>query len=382
MVHYLAFTKLAHWDGAMRTLTSQTLSVLCVFNPKLIIEEVLTPLVNEKCFSKILATRHGALLGVAEILVGLSGNSVENREQILTELYKTMSKKQTKLITESDNQAQFKEMYLQVATKNHLQEAMQSNAELFAKISGIVKELEQQKLLKGRGGELIRFGVCRLIQAMAWAKMPLADDILNEYTAFLMENMRHPNDEITVAACKSFQMFCHAYFEGSEEKDLSGHPLVLAIKGMYGPSQTDQSPATTKGYNQAFGMLSPSILKELCPELTQVVLSNCVARGQPADNVEARKEAVKSLVSIVYSLGIEQIDAGMRVQILDTIYTCLNDYFADNRGDVGSIVRAEAMQQLLRFINIVLASEDASVKESLGANTVEFFTRATEAYLG
>lgn len=95
-------------------------------------------------------------------------------------------------------------MYLKVATKNHLTEAVEASAELFNKICGIVKELEQQKLLKGKGGELIRFGVCRLIQAMAWAKMPLDEGLLSDYTDFLMENMRHPNDEITIAACKSF----------------------------------------------------------------------------------------------------------------------------------------------------------------------------------
>ena len=49
---------------------------------------------------------------------------------------------------------------------------------------------------------------------MAWANMPLDGDLRSEYTAFLVENMRHPNDEISVAACRSFELFCHAYFEG------------------------------------------------------------------------------------------------------------------------------------------------------------------------
>lgn len=52
-------------------------------------------------------------------------------------------------------------------------------------------------------------------------------------------------------------------------------------------------------------MLSPTISKALCPELIHVVMSNCVARGHPSDNVEARKEAIRSLVSIVCSVGIE-----------------------------------------------------------------------------
>ena len=103
--------------------------------------------------------------------------------------------------------------------------------------------------------------------------------------------MRHPNDEISVAACRSFELFCHAYFEGEQAEGVSTEPLVKSVREMFTPSRTDQSGATTKGYNAAFGMLSASILKQLCPELIEVVMSNCVARGRPSDNVEARKEA-------------------------------------------------------------------------------------------
>jgi hypothetical protein len=59
----------------MRKISSQALSVICVFQPAFTVEKILIPLV-EKCFSKALHIRHGAILGVAELLIGLSGNSV------------------------------------------------------------------------------------------------------------------------------------------------------------------------------------------------------------------------------------------------------------------------------------------------------------------
>lgn len=87
----------------MRIIASQSLSVLCVFNPKLIIDEVLIPLI-EKCFSKALQIRHGAILGVGELLVGLSGNSSINRKEVLERAFKTLSVKERKIIQQSDYQ--------------------------------------------------------------------------------------------------------------------------------------------------------------------------------------------------------------------------------------------------------------------------------------
>jgi hypothetical protein len=38
--------------------------------------------------------RHGAILGVGEILIGLSGNSVINRNEVLEKVFKTLSLKE------------------------------------------------------------------------------------------------------------------------------------------------------------------------------------------------------------------------------------------------------------------------------------------------
>jgi hypothetical protein len=62
----------------------------------------LIPLV-EKCFSKALHIRHGAILGVAEILIGLSGNSVQNRNMLIDEAFKTLGKKERNIIKDSEN---------------------------------------------------------------------------------------------------------------------------------------------------------------------------------------------------------------------------------------------------------------------------------------
>lgn len=73
------------------------MSVLSVFNPELIINEVMMPLI-EKCFSKAVYIRHGAILGVSEILIGLSGNSFVNKKEVLEKAFKSLTLKERKLI--------------------------------------------------------------------------------------------------------------------------------------------------------------------------------------------------------------------------------------------------------------------------------------------
>ena len=62
----------------MRELSAQSLSVLSVFNPELTVQKVLSRLLN-LAFDKALHIRYGAILGISELIIGLSGNSVIHR---------------------------------------------------------------------------------------------------------------------------------------------------------------------------------------------------------------------------------------------------------------------------------------------------------------
>ena len=83
----------------MRELASQAISVASVFDPNLVVDKVLMPL-TEKVFDKALHIRHGAVLGVSEVIIGLSGNSIINRRQALEKAFKTLSMAEQKIIKE------------------------------------------------------------------------------------------------------------------------------------------------------------------------------------------------------------------------------------------------------------------------------------------
>ena len=78
--------------------------------------------------------------------------------------------------------------------------------------------------------------------------------------------------------------------------------------------------------------------------------SNCIAKGRESDDAETRKQAVKSMVSVVMTLGVERVPAELLNLVIDTLFNTLDDYQLDRRGDVGSWVREETMTALTNLV--------------------------------
>ena len=82
----------------------------------------------------------------------------------------------------------------------------------------------------------------------------------------------------------------------------------------------------------------------------QTLATNCIAKGKESDDAETRKQAVKSLVAVVNTLGFESISPELLKLAIETLFSALKDYQLDRRGDVGSWVREETMLAMTSFI--------------------------------
>lgn len=370
-----------HWDVQIRQLAAQSLSVLSVFNPDYIVEKILTPLLKS-CFSKALHVRHGAILGVSEIIIGLSGNSVIHRQQVLEKAFKTLSLKERNLIKEeTENQKKFKVFYDEISTKNCLQTNLPEGSSQLSSIKTLVDEIEKQRLYRGKGGEIMRAGVCHFIHSLSQAQIQLEGADLSQLFQTLKENFRHPNFEIQQESTKAFKSFCLAYFNNSSEEQLPEDRKFITseVQKLYTCSMKDDNIAVTRGYNMAFGVLSPQLLQLLNVELIETLLKNCIAKGRESDDAETRREATKSLINVVKTLGIKNIDSDQLVDILETMYEALNDYALDRRGDVGSWVREQTMRSLLQFVETLLdenaTADNLHAIQKLGADKAPFYER-------
>ena len=116
----------------------------------------------------MLIVRHGAIIGVSEIIIGLSGNSVIHRKQVLEKAFKTLSLKERNLIKEeTDNQKKFTAFYDEISSKNTLDESLPKDSEIRTKVKTLLAEIEKARLYRGKGGEIMRQGVCHLIHSLS-----------------------------------------------------------------------------------------------------------------------------------------------------------------------------------------------------------------------
>ena len=104
----------------------------------------------------------------------------------------------------------------------------------------------------------------------------------------------------------------------------------------------------------ALGVLSGQLLIEMSDELIRTLASNCIAKGRESDDAETRKQAVKSMVSVVLTLGVDRVSAELLQLVMDTLFNALNDYQLDRRGDVGSWVREETMTAMTSLVQMIV----------------------------
>lgn len=107
----------------------------------------------------------------------------------------TLSQKEKKLIKDSDNQDQFRKMFDQLSAKDFIAEGqvLPLDSDKMDKLRGIIDKIEKERLYKGKGGEIMRGGVCHLIYAFARAKIPISEELNIQYFKTMLDNFKHPN---------------------------------------------------------------------------------------------------------------------------------------------------------------------------------------------
>ncbi len=79
-------------------------------------------------------------------------------------------------------------------------------------VSTLVHQIEQQKLYKGKGGEIVRGAVCHLINCLCQAEIKFTEQQMIELFGTLKENLKHPNIDIQQEATNAIQAFFSSYF--------------------------------------------------------------------------------------------------------------------------------------------------------------------------
>jgi hypothetical protein len=149
---------------------------------------------------------------------------------------------------------------------------------------------------------------------------------------------------------------CTAAFNEPEAELVQRLPKALLKKLL------DDIPTFRRGAALGLGALPRVLLlaTPLSSVLSALVTATVPERVVSRRDAETRRNAVDALVSVCETVGLaahgaEGLDEAQCVAVFRALVRASEDYATDNRGDVGSWVRRQAVDSLLRFVEMVLA---------------------------
>ncbi|KAM7536516.1 hypothetical protein Aperf_G00000083754 [Anoplocephala perfoliata] len=313
IVEHLAFSRLGHWDEAIRDLAARTLNILSPLAVDQMKTSILPQLIKHVSGND-LYMRQGSILGIAELI------------QALSEL-------------------------------NSLPDTVVND------VIEIVPKLEERKLFNGVTGELMRRACCRLIE-VATSKLPLHEhSIIEKWRCFLDECLNHKEMNVRDPAIPAYAALissCTFSENGNLRRDYRDRLLGHLLESLNARTEGSQI-----GY---LGVLarSPGFLFIEDVESSLRAISAC-CRPNKLTLLwgNARQQALATLIEVVRHIGVTEgkVTDGQLRSIYPVLLGSLADYTTDSRGDIGSIVREAGMKALLDFTSNLVTNGRSDVIE-------------------
>ena len=344
--------RLRHWDPQVRSLAAASLSALAMMSPIWAIREALPHLLPLVTATGDVFARHGALLGIAEIVIAVAA----------------------------------------AAPTTHLETS------LLDEIRNTVVRAEKARAYTGRGGELVRGAACRLIEAQCLAGHMLPRKAALRLLTTVEDCLRHPNEAIQSAAVSALRALA-ATPELLDGRDIANTDRLS--RGFASRLRSEDNPGVRRGLALALGALprslyvaTPDVLDDVIDALVGAIRLERVLTRRDA---ETRRNAAIALGNLVATVGIgarehlviadgrdassssqfattphlaaaDGVDGGpdsfdlmpgltasQFAKIATALLCATHDYATDNRGDVGSWVRRAALASLERVLSEVAA---------------------------
>ena len=320
--------KLFHWDKEIRCLVSLSLRGLTKLDPLYFVETVL-PFLVKYATHENLFVRHGAVIGVAEIVLALGDES--NGVRLV-------------------------------------------DGGLLSSIAELVFSIEKARLYRGRGGEIMRSGVSRLIECMAISCVPMSVKQQVGLLDSLDANLKNPKEEIQEAAAKALSAVTRSYFPVGKQGP-SERLQERLVEKYINAVQNEDNPAATRGYSLALGQLPSKLLAPNIDTLDSVIDCLCYASSPRTTiggqgDAETRKYSIESLIRLCETVGLGHspdqnevypavaLNSKQVKKIFRFLLDAAEDYNTDRRGDVGSWSRIAALIALEKLMYLAIKASD------------------------
>jgi hypothetical protein len=369
MLAHILDVKIEHWEESTRCLAVETLGALGETDVEWT-STVALPKLLRMSVDMDLPKRHGATLGVAQLL--LSKSVIE---------------------------------YLRNENAN--------NIDTLRNAWNLVSEIEAKRLYRGKGGEIMRGAVCNVIESLGRvATLPSSSTSPSEFfkpgkqlivqlcESATSESLRHPKKEIREAAAKALVSIASSSalrVDGNEsivEATLAEQYLVTDRLRIVQQTMDESSSFSRRGSAYALGIVPDVFINS---SNWRAILTSLLEATVPEDNpemrdAETRVDAVIASQNILCKINAkysassacgEKDDVISISDLKDAADMCLEaflkgveDYSVDKRGDVGSWVREASMRafsEVLRCFQTISKCSD----DSDGVVVDEYETKCT-----
>ena len=384
IVDYLYSNRLIHVEPQIRDISATALSLLVPFQPKYFVDEIIPKLIKNAT-SPSLRIRHGSLVGIGYILLGLYGKwdlyhkSRINRNQMLNNL----SNKDRKILADSDYRKQFDKYYDSIKYINNIK-LLLDKKELTREILDLVKKIDELKLYRGKGSEIMRNGVNDFIKLFSEVKLPINEDDFLYFHDILIDNIRQSKNDIQEGACESLKIFNLSYGNDFGKTEKVMNKLESIFLNMINDSVNNDNIHVTKGYTSAIVTFNHELLLKHYDLLIDSLIKNTKIKynqkNEPTKNNDftTRKCAIDSLtyISIKY-LNEKEKDLDKEIE---AILNGFNDYEIDPKiGDVGSNIRMSSVTGILKILyNLYSNKKDEIFDKYLLRSLNEVFRQLAE----
>ncbi|KAF8917124.1 ARM repeat-containing protein [Mucidula mucida] len=307
LVDHLTDVPLRHWDPAMRSLTAQSIRLICLEDM-----EILPPQVFSKANRLLESTDntdiHGGLLALTELSIAFreTARSPEIREKDMRNIFKSLS-------------------------------------------------AIPYSVLVGPRNEIITAAACEFIaQTVTLSEIELHDrSSVPKWRQVLDHGLKHRSIPVQEAAANGI---------GAISKLVDCSSVVRRLIR----ELTSGSSASQQSLGRVLGSVAYDKFPACLPESIECLL-NCVKPSTTGinANLEARHNCYKAIPKIVENVAphlTQHLTPGVFNSLLDALITGLDDYTVDERGDVGSWIRITCIGGLTTITEI-LVSRSESIDE-------------------
>ena len=231
-------------------------------------------------------------------------------------------------------------------------------------IESIAFVLNEKKLLRGMGGELMRQALCVLIQNCSSVALPIKSNVLDVWLQIITDSIISEDSKTRREAIHSIAIFCDNYLQN--ESQLKNRLLNELLNHLSSSKESARIGSAESLRNISKDILSANYFNECFDIIVTHIKS---------EDLLCNSRASEVLTLVHLALKFCPLQDFKRKTIFDCICLALDDRSVDSRGDIGGNVRLAAIEASLLFTDHLSDEQTIDILKLMSTQCVSIWQK-------